>query len=124
MGQHMTGQRIRSPEELGELAAERQRLTKGAPRKRGSHFTGASSSDPRRSQAGHDSRRMPGQEARPQHFDIGQILPPDLQPTNFRELEADKFEIMQFLINTQGMSRAEANKVLSDIEVDLMDAAA
>ena len=67
---------------------------------------------------------MPGQEAVPQHFDIGQILPPDLQPTNFRELEADKFEIMQYLINTQGLSRADANKVLSDIEVDLMNAAA
>ena len=67
---------------------------------------------------------MPGQAAVPQHFDIGQILPPNLQPTNLRELEADKFEIMQFLINTQGMSRADANKVLSDIEVDLMNAAA
>ena len=65
----------------------------------------------------------PTQAAAPQHFDIGQMLPPEMRPQNFVELEAQKFEIMQYLINTEGLSRPQANKVISDIEVDLMNSA-
>ena len=61
--------------------------------------------------------------AQPQHSDISGALPADLRPQNFRELEAQKFEIIQYLVNTQGLSRGEANMVISNLEVDLMNAA-
>ena len=61
--------------------------------------------------------------AQPQHFDISGTLPPELRPQNFHELEAQKFEIIQYLVNTQGLSRGEANMVISNLEVDLMNTA-
>ena len=39
------------------------------------------------------------------------------------QLEDDKMEIIQYLVNTQGFSRAEADQVISDLEVDLMNSA-
>ena len=57
---------------------------------------------------------------RPQHFDIGAAIPPDMRPTAFHQLEEDKLDIIQYLVNTQGMSRAEANDVISDLEADLI----
>ena len=32
----------------------------------------------------------------------------------------DKLDIIQYLVNTQGMSRAEADEVISDLEADLV----
>ena len=69
------------------------------------------------------ARPTPRQQAQPQHFDISGALPADLRPQNFRELEDSKFEIIQYLVNTQGFSRAEANHVISELEVDLMNTA-
>ena len=40
----------------------------------------------------------------------------------WQKLDRDKLEIIQYLVNTQGLSRAEANHVISNIEVDLMNA--
>ena len=134
MGQHMTGQRELTPDELAALAAERQRLTRPAgPRRRSATFQGAAASDPRRSQEGtapsarSKSRAAPPpratQQAQPQHFDISGAIPPDLRPQNFHELEDTKLEIIQYLVNTQGLSRGEANMVISNLEVDLMNTA-
>ena len=61
--------------------------------------------------------------AQPQHFDISGALPADLRPQNFHELEDQKFEIIQYLVNTQGLTRGEANQVISNLEVDLMNSA-
>ena len=44
-----------------------------------------------------------------------------MRPTSFYQLEEDKLDIIQYLVNTQGMSRAEANEVISDLEADLMN---
>ena len=63
------------------------------------------------------------QAAQPQHFDISGSLPADLRPQNFRGLDEQNFEIIQYLVNTQGLSRREADHVISNIEVDLMNAA-
>ena len=46
-----------------------------------------------------------------------------MRPSNFIELAEQKFEIMQFLVNTQGLSSRQAEQVISDLEVDLMNSA-
>ena len=93
----------------------------GAPQTR-TTARGAAPTAKRRSR--HDTperRRQPGVAPRPQHFDIGAAIPPDMRPTSFYQLEEDKFDIIQYLVNTQGMSRAEANEVISDLETELMN---
>jgi len=107
---HNTGIDPRDPEQLGRLSDERRKLRQGVPE---ALAVARSKAMPRR----------PTQAAQPQHFDIGAALPPDMRPQNFIELEAQKFEIIQYLVNTQGLSSAEANRVISNIEVDLMNAA-
>ena len=49
------------------------------------------------------------------------IPPPVLRPTSFYQLEEDKLEIIQYLVNTQGLGRGEANMVISNLERELMN---
>ena len=125
LARHMSGLDPRTPPELGRLSAERRRLagSPGAPATR-TKARGAPPTPKRRSR--HDTperRRQPGVAPRPQTFDISGAIPPEMRPANFRQLEDDKMEIIQYLVNTQGFSRAEADQVISDLEVDLMNSA-
>jgi len=70
-----------------------------------------------------ERRAQPGAAASSQHFDLAAALPPDMRPSNFIELEEQKFEIMQYLVNTQGLTGRQAQQVISNLEVDLMNSA-
>ena len=98
-------------------------------------FRGAAASDPRRSQPGlADSHHQPGRRrsrhdtperrprvaARPQTFDVGALLPRDLQPTGFHDLNDKADEIMQYLMSVEGMSGIEAQRYLREIEGDMI----
>ena len=99
-------------------------------------FRGADASDPRRSQPGladpptrqrrsrHDTpERRPRVAARPQTFDVGALLPRDLQPTGFHDLNDKADEIMQYLMSVEGMSGIEAQRYLREIEGDMISQA-